>query len=204
MSDIDFNFAIKNLTGWQMNELVKKVGGEKVVCGILNGTMKFTIKKTQHLHRRGDVILEKHLGWFNLDKFYHNRKGLWVGDGFRERILPISEPTPSLPVTRLASYDLTEKANDIEICARLPNGYIFEITGAYLILATLFKRQENGKEGDFLTSGSTNILYVRGVGSDLFVVFAFWSVAEANWRVNARRLDGHYRSSGRRVFSNNY
>jgi len=159
--------------------------------------------RSKHLHHIGDITVPERTECFNPDDFFQIRTGLWVSDYFSERVLPAAEPALSLPATTLAAYDLIQSENNEKIRAELPDDHVFEATEGCAVLAGLLERQKNGEEGDLLVNSYANILYVRGITSGVFVVYAHWSAVHRLWYVNASRIDDFRWLADHRVLSRN-
>jgi len=159
--------------------------------------------KQKFLSHVSDISLPAIKKQFNPNEFYKNREGLWVSNGFHERILPVASPVKSVAAKRVPMFDIIKQANDDEIRAQLPKNHVFEGTSAFCAyLAGMISRQPNGEEGNLLNNGYTNIFYVQTSGG-VFAVFADWDAGDREWYVYAWSLGGPRWNAGGRVFSSN-
>ena len=136
-------------------------------------------------------------------EFFQNRDGLYVWNDFRNQILPVASPMKKrTPKAKISIFDLTVAMTDEEIETELGDAHIFEDTGiACAYLKEMLTRQKSGEEGDLLVNGYANILYVRGVNSEVFAVHVHWDAASRGWHVHAFRLDDCHWCAGDRVLS---
>ncbi|GMU73854.1 MAG: hypothetical protein AMXMBFR44_0530 [Candidatus Campbellbacteria bacterium] len=188
-------FAMQNLTAGQLNALVKKVGGEKAVHGILDGTLKFAVEVVKSV--------------INLADFFKTRKGIWVSDEFRQRILaPALEMEETAPASVGKPYDLPCDMTDAEVRGKFYGNHVFEDTRAFCrYLESAITAQWGGESGDLLNNGYANLFYVRGVNEkgegEVFTVLVNWGADDGEWYVSAYRLDGNRWYRGCRAFPSN-
>lgn len=131
--------------------------------------------------------------------FFQTRKGLYVWDGFRSRVLSLAKPVSGLGPLSLSSYDLTENLYDRDIKAELPANHVF--TDASVLcarIAQLISKQPNGEKGDLLNNGYANLFYLPDC-----VVDVYWGSVRQGWYVYAWKLDDRHWYAGRRAFSGN-
>lgn len=134
----------------------------------------------------------------NPQEFFKTRKGLWVSDDFRSRILSRAKPVENLDPLILVSRELTKNAYDREITPELGEDYVFDESEVCARIAAMIDKQPNGIAGDLLNNGYANLFYVAG-----FVVRVGWYGGARRWYVHAWRLgDGPWRA-GLRAFSCN-
>ncbi len=129
---------------------------------------------------------------FDPHVFYKTRKGLYVWDSFRERILPGEKPIGTAEETKLAGFDLARNAYDREIKAELSASHEVELWQ----IAALIEKQKNGEDGPLLNNGYANLFYARG-----FVVSVHWDGDDRKWNVNDWKPDDDGWGRGSRVFS---
>lgn len=153
------------------------------------------------LRAAGQIRLPVRIEPFDPREFFRTREGLLVSDSFWDLILLVAKLTSSIPETILTLFDLVRVASDAEICAELPERHIFEASTFCSYLAGIIFPQLNGKPGNLLTNGYTNIFYVRGANGEVFVVYVRWYSDYREWRVRACRLVNRW-NDGNRVFSN--
>lgn len=202
----------------QEEALLNKLGGMDVALKLLDCrkvTVEFTeagaaVVKGQlsprptqdRLHRVDTVTLPEHATAFDPHEFFKTRDGLYVWDGFRDRILPVAKKVEAVPASQIASFDLVKPANDGEIHRELPEGYLFEDASAFCAyLAELIEQQKDGGEGTLLNSGYWNIFYVLGANGPVFAVGVYWRSGRRRWDVGAIPLFGGRWGAGDRAFS---
>jgi len=196
------SFLIKDVPTGKLNALVKNIGGLDIMDGILDGTVKFTVIEGQCLSSTSTITLPASKKRFNPDEYYQTREGLYVWEGFRNRIVPATSPIEQVPGMEIFSFDLDKSMNDAEIRAKLPKNHVFENASIFCAyLGGMIDRQPKGKEGDLLSNGYANIFYVRGLNSELFAVNVLWDAVNREWDVNADSLDDDRWSAGIRAFS---
>ncbi len=182
---------------------MKKVGGEKVARGILDGTLKFQIEKPP-VPPLLDII-GTHLVPATTSPFVAKEKFTLKKDGgicsylhpdFSSWFLGKTEDAKG--ETTLRSATLTKDSLDKAILAEL--GTLAETTLTEMF--AMMEAQADGTEGDLLTNGYANIFYVKDVNNVLRAVSASWS--GGGWGVGAGSVedpDG-WLADGR-VFSRN-
>lgn len=131
---------------------------------------------------------------FNPAEFFQKRKGLYIWNDFKERILNTSTPTRKGFKFTISSFDLKENALDKKIESSLPENHNFDESDVCAVVACLIEKQSKGEEDNLLTNGYANIFY-----TEAFVVSVRWLGGE--WDVGAwYRGDGGW-YAGHRVFS---
>ncbi|MBU1092177.1 hypothetical protein KJ836_00620 [Patescibacteria group bacterium] len=138
-------------------------------------------------------------------KFFKTRNGndgLYVWDGFRDRILSVTDEVESLLGSTISSFDLSKAATDADIRNELPEGHVWQDASAFCAcLAGLIERQKNGEEGDLITTGCANIFYVVGIDGEVFTVHVSWYSDARKWRIRASTLDDFQWLADSRAFS---
>jgi hypothetical protein len=199
----DFEFASKDLTAGQLNAIVKKLGGENIVRGILADRMKFAITVTSVLVPLDPVTIGP-INSHNPNEFFTTREGLWISDQAKNRFLSVVDYKVDLDKeTTLQSYALTESANDATIRENLPENHVFGADELCAILAHFIESQPNGKEGNLLANGYANLFYVKGKDDQVCVVHVDWYSGGREWYVLAWSLDDCTWDAEYRVFSRN-
>jgi len=138
----------------------------------------------------------------NPHDFFKTRTGLWTSSNFNDCILSgaVKKKVSAAEMT-IGYADLVQAANDAQIGAELPEGYVFEDVATFLVhLATLIEGQWGGKEGTLLNNGYTNIFYMK-VNGEVFAVDVYWHAGSQEWDCRANRPDDFRRSAGYRAFS---
>jgi hypothetical protein len=138
----------------------------------------------------------------NPHDFFKIREDLWTSNSFNDCILSGASKKKVLADETTISYaDLAKEANDAEIGAELPEGYVFEDVNMFLAhLATLIEGQWGGKEGMLLSNGCANIFYVK-VNGEVFAVDVLWLAGNREWSCSADRLADDRWCAGYRAFS---
>jgi hypothetical protein len=200
----EFQFAAQNLEMRQLNALVKKLGGEDVVRGILADRMLFEITERELLAPL-DPITIRPVGLCKAQNSLKTCPGLYVYATFTDRVLPAVQGEVSLPEEiTLPSYTLTERAADKRIRENLPENHVFGADELCAILIDLvIKSQPNGTEGPLLTNGYANLFYVKGKDDHVCLVVVRWSADYRGWSVLAWSLDAYTWNAEYRVFSRN-
>ena len=134
----------------------------------------------------------------NPQDFFKTRKGLWISDEFKSRILTKAKPVENLDPLTLVSRELTKNTYDKEITPELGENYIFDESEVCARIASMIDKQPGGIAGDLLNNGYANLFYVAG-----YVVRVYWNGGDRRWDVYAWRLDDAYWGAGRRAFSRN-
>lgn len=141
---------------------------------------------------------------FDPREFFKTRTGLYVWDGFRDRILAATKEVQAVPAVEIKSFDLSKDANDAEIRGKLPQDHIFEDVSTFCaLLAGMIEGQPNGKKGDLLANGYANIFYVCGESGAVFAVDVRWVSDYRKWRVGVSPLFDDRWGAGDRAFSRN-
>jgi hypothetical protein len=105
----------------------------------------------------------------NPQKFFKTRKGLWVSDEFRSRILSKAKPVENLDALTLVSRELTKNAYDREISPELGENYIFDESEVCARIEQMISKQAGGTTGDLLNNGYANLFNIAGC-----VVYVYW------------------------------
>lgn len=134
----------------------------------------------------------------NPAEFFKTRKGLWISDEFKSRILTKAKPVENLDPLTLVSRELTKNAYDKEITPELGENYIFDESEVCARIAAMIDKQPNGIAGDLLNNGYANLFYVAGS-----VVYVYWYGVDRRWHVRAWELDHAHWFAGFRAFSRN-
>ncbi len=127
--------------------------------------------------------------------YYRTRRGLYVWDGFRHRVVAKASPTAAGTPFVVNVHKLTGEATDAEIEASLPENHFFDESAVCAIVAEMIRKQPSGKPGDLVKSGRANLLYTRSC-----VVFVRWVGLRRKWCVLASGRGGSW-DAGSRVFS---
>lgn len=127
-------------------------------------------------------------------KFYQDRKGLYVGYGFSERIVEKAEPVQSGTEYKVSSLELVKNAPDEKIEADLGEGHLFEDSAVCALIAEMISKQPTGEEGALLTNGDFNLFYTASCVVGVYWGGGGWSVRDWGRGVSAW-------NAGFRVFS---
>lgn len=111
---------------------------------------------------------------------FFNREGIYISDSFQEYILPVFRPVISTPERTYKVASLKKKAFKHKILLDLPKRYL----GNWEDIASLIEMYPNGKAGYYL-------LYMEGVGGDVYTVDVRWLYAVRGWLVGGWLLDRH-------------
>ncbi len=174
-------FASAPFTAGQLNALVKMIGIENIP-GILDGTLKTTIKQADLLKRIGtaeacgankfvakDCLREANVGWTNED---FNR-------------LFLNKVEENISEAKLTVSRLERASIDAQILTEL--GVKAEVLLAHVF--DLLKKQAKGEDGVLLTNGYWNVFYVRGMDDNLWAVSARWHSGFRCWSVEAYSVE---------------
>lgn len=97
---------------------------------------------------------------------------------FRKRILPVLKPVVSTPQRTYGVGHLKKNAYNSKLQPDLPKRHL----GNWEDIASLIEMYPNGKEGRYL-------LYMEGVGGEIFAVDITWDSGHRQWRVLEWGLD---------------
>ena len=128
------------------------------------------------------------------DSFFRTRKGLYVWDDFRSRVVAKAEQTATIPAFK--HVPLPRDMNDAEIEEMLGDGHLFTETEVSALITDLISKQEGGKEGEMLNNGYANLFYTSSC-----VVYVYWYADYAEWGVHTWNRVVNEWNAGRRVFS---
>ena len=165
------NFAARNLSLGQVNALVKKLGGEAAVLGIIAGTTKFTLE-----------IVEG--STFDEAAFFQPCAGRWV-DADLDRYVGL-ETRSTRSASALNCRQLEVGENEATMFGQSGSDQYAQTLANVCDLgqiAELIAAQEGGKPGVLLNNGCANIFPVRGKDGSLRVVHVFWSGGVRRWYV---------------------
>lgn len=121
---------------------------------------------------------------FSPQEFFQDKKGLYVWNDFKERILKKAGPVDSGEFS-VSSVDLLKRASDEKIEASLPPKHIFDESDVCAVIAEFISQQSKGEEGVLLSNGYANLFYTKSL-----VVHVGWGVFYGGWSVGAWPRDG--------------
>lgn len=134
------------------------------------------IQETKILKPDGSITFPERNTPIDPNEFF-NRSGVYLWGSFRERILPVLKPVTSTPKRIYGVGRLKKNAFDREIRPDLPRRHL----GNWEDIASLIEMYPNGKEGCYL-------LYLEGVGSEVFAVDVYWHSGNRGWYVRGWKL----------------
>lgn len=195
-----YNIYVEDIS---IEALINKLGGIEGAKTFLRGTVEIVVRKILDMlgTTTTSATTEKFVA---KDKFREDSQevkfyGIW--DNFTNWFLDgngkIEEP---LGEQVLRYGNLTKNSVDGPIIEEL--GCEAKAETTLTELYDLLKKQANGEEGDLLTNGYANIIYVRDISGVLRAVSVAWD--GVGWRVYARSVEvpRDWRA-GIRVFSRN-
>jgi len=191
-----------------LSKIASKCGDPKRVLNALNGknellaerletmSLEDAIKSFLVLIPRGRITIT--IGEArDPDTWYRTREGLYVWDGFRNRVVAKAKSIPAGTTYNLDVFELGENLTDEQIEMALPKNHLFDESAVSAILAEGVTQQPNGASG-FLksTDYAANLLYT---GSS--VAYGCWRGVCAEWSAGAYARDDDRWVAGARVFS---
>ena len=186
------NFAARNLSLGQVNALVKKLGGEAVVLGIIAGTTKFTLEVVE-----GE--------FFDEAAFFQTRSGLWVDPDLDRHVGLQTRPTLGAKMLK-APRVLTQDEIEATMFGQPGSAqYVETLANAVDLgqIAELIKAQERGESGVLLKNSHTNIFPVRGKDGALCFMDVNYGAARREWYVYCHQFGAvGVWYAGNQVFSN--
>lgn len=135
------------------------------------------IRETKILKPDGSITFPERTTPIDPNEFF-NRSSVYPWGSFRELILPVLKPVASTPKRIYGIGRLKKNAYNREIRPDLPKRHI----GNWEDIASLTEMYPNGKEGYYL-------LYLKGVGGEVFAVNVYWHSDRRKWRVDDWGLD---------------
>lgn len=136
------------------------------------------IRETKILKPDGAITFPERTTLIDPNEFF-NRSSVYLWGSFRERILPVLKPVTNTPKRTYGIGRLKKNANDSQIRPDLPKRHL----GNWEDIASLIEMYPNGKEGYYL-------LYLEGVGGEVFAVRVYWFSGRGLWDVIGWRLGG--------------
>jgi hypothetical protein len=136
------------------------------------------IRETKILKPDGSITFPERNTPIDPNEFF-NRSSVYLWGSFRERILPVLKPVASTPKRIYGIGRLKKNTYDREIRPDLPKRHL----GNWEDIASLVEMYPNGKEGYYL-------LYLEGVGGEVFAVSVSWYSVYRQWDVFDWALDG--------------
>ncbi len=127
-------------------------------------------------------------------KFFVDRKGLYIGYGFESNIRANAQPTKAGAKFQIESFDLLESASDKVIENNLPKDHLFSETDVCAIIAGLIEKQPKRQKGTLLNTGYANLFYTKSR-----VVRVGWGAGL--WFVDDWYRGGNVWDGGGRVFT---
>lgn len=185
------NFAARNLSLGQVNALVKKLGGEAAVLGIIAGTTKFSLEVVE-----GST--------FDEAAYFQIRSGLWVDSDLERYVGLETRVTRSSDALKRRQLEVNE--NEATMFGQPGSDqYAQTLANACDLgqIAELIVAQEGGKTGVLLNNGYANIFPVCGKDGTLHVVYVGWDGGVRKWYVYCFPFEADVVwSAGYQVFSN--
>lgn len=186
-------FAMKNLTGGQLNALVKAVGGEDVVRQILSGAVKVVIETVLFLQAVKTVVLKATDSQKTSDCFI-NKKRYVHRDSEIGTLLPEEQKATGAGnvIAHALGKDMTFREmgqslletdkEDINVLSKrlIEGGYTVTLTE----IEDLVERQEQGEDVGLLTNGHANFFLVVNKDGSVSVVDVFRY--DRRWYVSLR------------------
>lgn len=199
MSD---KFAMADLTGGEMNAVVKTLGGSDVVRQILRGELVVKVEaKPRPIVRLLEEVgvpveLSAVAHFVARDKFKVDVRGelpiSYLGANFRANFLNVVET--DVPAVRLKQRKLLKKSVDIPILRALGDEDPAKAEKARIALAHVFNYLKKADRSLWF------IFYVADAKGTVWAVHAYWGVD--GWNVSADPVSGpHEWGVGRRVVS---
>ncbi len=190
--------------GWN-KAIVQKMGGVDIADAFLRGEYiltKVAEAVVTFLEHIGKVAVEV-TDQIDLETFFESKEGLWVNNDFKK--LFVTAGAKFLPKSFLLSkYTVKKNALDTKIRKELPENHVFEADDFAPVLATLIKKQWGGKQGELITTGFSNIFYVRSKDKkQVFAVNVYWDSGAQDWRVDFWELGGRRWRAEHVIFSCN-
>lgn len=151
------------------------------------------IRETRILKPDGSITFPERNTPIDPNEFF-NRSSVYLWGSFRERILPVLKPVASTPKRTYGIGRLKKNAYDREIRPDLPKRHL----GNWEDIASLIDMYPNGKEGYYL-------LYLEGVGGEVFAVRVAWFSDYRQWDVNGCSLAvrGYWNADGQVLYPSN-
>jgi hypothetical protein len=134
------------------------------------------IRETKILKPDGSITFPERATPIDPNEFF-NRSSVYLGDSFRERILPVLKPVVSTPKRTYGIGRLKKNARDRDIRLALPKSHL----GNWEDIASLIEMYPGGKVGYYL-------LYLEGVGGEVFAVGVYWVSVYREWNVSDWKL----------------
>jgi hypothetical protein len=184
-------FAMADLTGGQMNAIVKMLGGHDGALRLLRGELKVVPtepKKLLELVMAVSVpaverfVAEDHFKVDTGRKAKVKIAALW--DNFTACLLPKVEE--GVLAGELKVYKLLQSSLDAPIMTELGDLRSFATTLADLW--AMLEKQPNGEQGPLLTNSWANIFYIHDKDGKLWAVVAVWD-AGSGWNVEAYSVE---------------
>jgi hypothetical protein len=140
---------------------------------------------------------------FSSKEFLHSKLGVkvYLGDNFKNQIVPELSGTIHSFTANLTSYKLTKDMYDKEIQAEIGEDY-FTPSEALAIIFTLISKQSNGDVGYLENDGNANIFYILMKDKRVVPVRVhLGSSSPCVWFLEFERLDSRDWFTGLRVFA---
>lgn len=193
----------QNWTSGQLNALVKKIGGEEVARGILDGSLVFKIEKpavSPLLERLGTSLVLATTGPFVAsEKFKLKKDGgicSHLGNDFQSWFLGKTEEAKGETTLRFAR--LTRNSLDKPILDELGDKAETSLAEMFAMMEAQARRQES----PLLVNIFANTFYIRDANNVLRVVRVFF--VQGGWNVIAfSTYSPGGCSEGDRIFSRN-
>ncbi len=194
----DVNIAVATALPKVVDKLDPKVvlraleGRGEIFAGHIETALEQAIGRMLVLMQKGATITfdSRH----DPDSFFRTRKGLWVGEEFRFRVVAKAEASTTVPAFK--HVDLPLDMNDAKIEKRLGDRHFFTETETCALIADLIAKQEGGTEGELLNNGYSDLFYLVSC-----VVRVVWYADGRKWRVCTWRRNDCGWNAGSRAFS---
>lgn len=154
----------------QWNHLAENPDLLKDFLEVLEGRSQ--IVPMPHLKRYGLIRLPARTQPTDPVQAFADRPGLWISPSFRERILPALKLVEGVPERTYHNDELQRPALDSVIQAELTKPFL----GRWEDLVSFVELHPDGTPGYFL-------MYLEGVGGEVFAVSFYWRADDQKWLV---------------------
>lgn len=149
-----------------LTQLIKELSGTRV------------IQETHILRREGSIAFPARNKLIDPNEFFNRGEIFLLSDSFRKCILPALMPVSNTPNRIYEIGRLKRVTYDYELLRDLPNQHLIN----WEDIASLTEMYPNGKTGVYL-------LYMKGVGGQVFSLYFGWDSKRCKWGIESRELN---------------
>jgi hypothetical protein len=179
------------------DELKKESFAKRIIESVAKEVGKLKLEFLKVIKSGIEIVT----GEFSKNLFTNGQVKYFIWGNFRNCILKYAPNVIPIFSGKITTLQTSKSMENQEILKEIGEHGIFSISEVLAVIKLMTERQPNGEEGDLLTNGRPNIIYVRVDDPTAIVsVHTFWNSAHCEWNLNKLSFyDGSGWNDGGRV-----